>query len=49
MRFARQWRRLSRIEGPRADAFDDDESDEDTGAELDGPDLIDTETAAREA
>ena len=30
-------------------AFDDEGGDEDTGAELDGPDLIDTETQAREA
>ena len=30
-------------------AFDDEDSDEDTGAELEGPDLIDTETEAREA
>jgi segregation and condensation protein B len=30
-------------------AFDDEDSDEDDGAELEGPDLIDTETQAREA
>lgn len=30
-------------------AFDDEDSDEDNAAELEGPDLIDTETAAREA
>ncbi len=29
--------------------FDDEESDEDDGADLEGPDLIDTETEAREA
>jgi segregation and condensation protein B len=30
-------------------AFDDEDSDEDVGAELDGPDLLDTESEAREA
>lgn len=30
-------------------AFDDEDSDEDDGSELEGPDLIDTETQAREA
>jgi segregation and condensation protein B len=29
--------------------FDDDDSDEDDGSELEGPDLLDTETQAREA
>jgi segregation and condensation protein B len=36
-------------EEPTEIAFDDEDSDEDDGSELDGPDLIDHETEAREA
>src|SRR5262245_59027151 len=37
------------VDDSSAVAFDDEDSDEDDGSELDGPDLIDHETEAREA
>jgi hypothetical protein len=37
------------IERPPSLIFDDEDSEEDDGTEHEGPDLLDTETEAREA